>query len=413
MLVSKAENLAPVFAEKSKIMLLGDSKSTAFGTWRWPASLFRHWDCKWRGRVIPAIDGDVNLYTSGYGFAVANLNLGVTRKAPGSTFADGVTVMPAYPRSAHEAWFTADRTTAFAYYDVTVNALDQCLRGSWLKEAHISQSVIAVVGAGNTLNRFAVQQTRASDYGSAGSIVRMTHTYQYSAGAADSSIALRVDLRHDLDDDTGKGVWIVGNIVENASGTGVLFDNIGYSGQTAKSHYPSTWDSTGIGWSDETRLAYYAATEWPNLYIIDIGTNGGLAEIEKLVMYLSHFHEKFQGPPAKFGLIVTPDASGDATAWDALEQTIVDIVERRNDCALLNLRRYMLENYGEYADWQATYLADGVHQNEAGVDLFGAATWRMLLDGIGGQNLASVGAVRAIERRIGNASKNWADDYPG
>ncbi len=130
--------------------------------------------------------------------------------------------------------------------------------------------------------------------------------------------------------------------------------------------------------TDENLAGYLAVTE-TNIAYIWLGGNDWIGDNDPIDEWQGSMEQlldryKAAKPDLKFVLISTYDGGYSGTPRQA--QALYEISAQRDDVVFLNL----FELAGDFEFLNANYLADGVHQNEAGAEYFADLVWDLITE---------------------------------
>lgn len=414
------EIAAAIVAGNEFVCLLGDSTASPTNSPRWMRSILRQWDVPFRGLVLLA--NSSSAADEGFQF----FGDPATTVNPGSLLGNGRTVPHGFVARTR---YAASNESDFAQlHRPGVANLDLQKRGDWTIGAGITfrfattQNVLA-----RTVRSFyqrnggtVVQSQKTSPLAAEGLWQAWDHAHTAAPG---TTPAVRVEAYLDNPsgvDETGTAYTLGAfGLYKTGATTGTVLTSIATGGFNASNHLPQQIGGLNTGQPLGERLSKWRVFGWPSVYFVQLGINMSAPESSSIAAWwgqqmrrLLDWHRELhlsEGQPApKFVCVVPWATSADTARQQAIEQELAEIADERaaaglNDCGVLNMFRVVEAAEGAYSAWQATLLADGVHQSNAGADRFGVLSWDALVT-------ASTATIAATSDAVFDLSRDLAGD---
>lgn len=370
----------------SRLVWLGDSTGATTATPRWGMSIARGWDIAIAGRTFYSTSS-LSLENAYLTFGAS----GLTKKA-GETL-DGVTV-PAGFTARYKTWSS---NVDFSGVIRQVATLQDYKQGHPLVGENYRVN-LALLGTDNPLERcFANYRDSAAGMIDSlslqffGLIAGNGQWQKYSMPTrstievGDTSFGPDI-ITSNSENETGKHFVQGGWEWEAVGKAGLTYSSISVGGHGAIDHAEVGTEPTSK-YSFEERKNKFDVFGWPGVIAVQLGINKvvdvrGLwgTQIRHILDWHVQLYNDNGHTPPKFMLVVPWPTSSDVgvNLLDDEAKELIEICDERTDCGVLNLYRRMLNVHGPYDDWQATYLADGVHQSTVGAIEFGEQSWSVI-----------------------------------
>ena len=380
-----------VRGDRCNLLMLGDSQFAPAVEPRIAQTMLRNWDVDWRERVYYGASSSA----PSEGFQA--FNFPSTSVDAGDSLPDGTTVPAGFDGALYRSY--ASNEFASLITRLRSSNLNNYYGGNWLEGQQIAWK-LAVLGGVDP-----VPAVRVLGRDSAGTVAgAVTTNLGLTANSTWQQVAIETHEGTDQDaqeifldtanpnDETGQvftyGAWSAGiaNKVD-----GLQLSIVARGGDTVSDALPVAEGGSSTTESDLERVTKFNVMDaWPDVIMMNFGTNMETDEandvagvwrsrVEALIAWYRRLAAENGKASPYFVLMVPWETGSSQTRRIATQEAVRKIALSAGDVGVLDVYAEAREQFGPWADWQATYLADGTHLSQAGVDPFGQLIWNMMV----------------------------------
>lgn len=440
--LGKVANLI-VNAGWANVVWVGDSTGSDSNSPRWAQGIRRRWPVKWIGKFVPA---DTQAPAE-VGSVFPNVAVPITLRSPGATMSDGATVNPLALNMGDEAF--AANYAAFSVFlrhvltNMQSHGLDvpggspfatNWANGNTLRARYI---VLIPNTPANALE-YANFITQTGGVDGTGSVLQpqnqsagiWTVEKDCVAGTSSTDEYEAHTRAYWAVDETGRKHYQAGVLFYiPAETTGFQFQSISTGGWSTTDHLSplnsggdaAYYDADGK-YTQAQLTAALTALRAPNVAFIQLGINRSTGEnggdeshllahqayIEKIALRYREAMLAAGATDPQVVLVthwqVADDTSSNQTWASGKAAKYAELCDDYDWLAMADLNGVLIAEDGTYTDWNATYLADTIHQTEDGVVRFAEILWDLLegalAPGGGGAMNLEGGTMRGTAGRI-------------
>ncbi len=377
--------------ENASVLFIGDSTASPANQDRWPQSIIRKWDVPWVGFVTLSCSSNSENYTA--------YTACTNTVASGAAWTDGSGTNDTIFRGVEVNGGTGGNNLM----DMNLVGLNNYLRGNWTHNKNLSANTI-VHKANNQFTSNVVQEFWRGQNGSFNGVSFGPVNVAATSALQGISLPFASPIPAQIPQDTvrarlttysgnpGKVFHLLATEFYSPGATGFSLFPIGVPGSNSRNWMHKESDSLGFFTQAQIRNSLGLVQRKVNTIIIQLGINGTTGEGDdtdtseaiykaRIATVVDQWKADAEAAGAKDVkvLLINPWRSSleGSPNWVVRRgRANMQIAQERPFVSYINLDTLLKETYGP--NWASLYLADGVHQNTAGVLAIGDITWKAI-----------------------------------